>query len=638
MPTLAQGELQRLLHLLKTEKEEDLRQYELYLKNTNLQQRKQAGLCWYPVEIKETGYGLGDYPYIVVERPTMRDTPHQFSGGKLAGVFTNNEHYPGESVNGTVHFVSGNTMKIVLGGNELPDWISEGKIGVNVSFDERSYREMEEAVKRVIKAEDNRLAELREIILGDEAPRYNKAVHAVNIPSLNDSQNQAVNKIMSAIDIAVMHGPPGTGKTTTLVQAIKQLSKTESTILVCAPSNAAVDLLTERLSAQGLSVVRVGNLARVDEEMLQYTLEGRLEGHTYAKDVKRLKKQADEYRRMATKYKRQFGREEREQRNLLLKEARNLVQDATKLEDYAVMDILNKADVVTCTLVGSVNRYLEGKRFETVVIDEAAQALEPATWIPIAKANKVILAGDPFQLPPTVKSVEASKAGLSTTLIEKCLNRLPEVSLLNVQYRMHEAIMGFSNREFYNNELRADASVAGHTIDLPDNAPLVFIDTAGCSFDEKQNPETQSLYNPGEFDILRKHLDALLAPAHDHAEALPDIGIISPYREQVKYMQEQLAKDPSIPEGLDLDIDTIDSFQGQERDVIYISLVRSNEKAEIGFLADYRRMNVAMTRARKKLVIIGDSATLGQHRFYRDFLEYVEDVGAYHSAWEWMNT
>jgi predicted DNA helicase len=367
-------------------------------------------------------------------------------------------------------------------------------------------------------------------------------------------------------------------------------------------------------------------------------LEGRLEGHTYAKDVKRLKKQADEYRRMATKYKRQFGREEREQRNLLLKEARNLVQDATKLEDYAVMDILNKADVVTCTLVGSVNRYLEGKRFETVVIDEAAQALEPATWIPIAKANKVILAGDPFQLPPTVKSVEASKAGLSTTLIEKCLNRLPEVSLLNVQYRMHEAIMGFSNREFYNNELRADASVAGHTIDLPDNAPLVFIDTAGCSFDEKQNPETQSLYNPGEFDILRKHLDALLAPAHDHAEALPDIGIISPYREQVKYMQEQLAKDPSIPEGLDLDIDTIDSFQGQERDVIYISLVRSNEKAEIGFLADYRRMNVAMTRARKKLVIIGDSATLGQHRFYRDFLEYVEDVGAYHSAWEWMNT
>lgn len=637
MPTLAQEELQRLLQLLKTEKEEDFRQYELYIKNTSLQQRKQAGLCWYPVEIKETGYGLGDYPYVVVERPTMRDQPHQFSGGKLASVFTGNEHYSGESAQGTIHFVSGNTMKIVLGGNELPDWISEGKIGVNVSFDERSYREMEEAVKRVIKAEEGRLAELREIILGDRPAQYNNATHIINIPSLNDSQNQAVNRILAAQDIAVMHGPPGTGKTTTLVQAIKQLSKTESTILVCAPSNAAVDLLTERLSVQGLNVVRIGNLARVDEEMLQYTLEGRLEGHTYAKDVKRLKKQADEYRRMATKYKRQFGREEREQRNLLLKEARNLVQDATKLEDYAVMDILNKADVVTCTLVGSVNRYLEGKKFETVVIDEAAQALEPATWIPIAKAGKVVLSGDPFQLPPTVKSVEASKSGLSTTLIEKCLNRLPEVSLLKVQYRMHQAIMGFSNREFYSNELQADDSVAGHTIDLPDNAPLVFIDTAGCSFDEKQNPETQSLYNPGEFDILRRHLDAMLAPAQGHTEVLPGIGIISPYREQVKYIREQLEKDPEIPEGLDLDIDTIDSFQGQERDVIYISLVRSNDKSEIGFLADYRRMNVAMTRARKKLVVIGDSATLGQHRFYLDFLEYVEDVGAYHSAWEWMS-
>jgi ATP-dependent RNA/DNA helicase IGHMBP2 len=631
----AKEELQKLQKLLKLEKDEDLNQYNIHIKNSTLQKRKEKGICWYPVEIKETGYGLGDYPFITVERPTQRDTPHQFQAGKMASVFCNKNGNDDEESAGVVHFVSGNTLKIILYNDEMPDWISDGKIGINLLFDERSYREMEDGLKRVIAADGNRLAELRDIMLGDKEARFIWPDYKINIPKLNEAQNEAINRIAAAQDVAIIHGPPGTGKTTTLVQAIKYIAQTEKNILVCAPSNAAVDLLTERLSDEGLDVVRLGNLARMDESIISHTLEARLDKHAYTKDVKNLKKQAEEYRRMALKYKRHFGRDEREQRNLLLKEARLLKNDAIKLEDYAVSDILSKAHVVTCTLIGSINRYTEGRTYKTLVIDEAAQALEPATWIPVARAQRVILAGDPFQLPPTVKNMDAAKQGLSTTLIEKCLNRLHEVSLLNRQYRMNEKIMGFSNQEFYDNQLIADESVKLHTIDMQNSDPLTFIDTAGCSFDEKQNPETLSLFNPGEADILLKHLEKLLE-SNLNPDQLPRVGIISPYREQVKHLQELANHNDFLQSLAGIDINTIDAFQGQERDIIYISLVRSNDKSEIGFLADHRRMNVALTRARKKLVVIGDSATLGTHPFYLRFLEYCEKNGTYISAWELM--
>src|SRR6185437_6611577 len=545
---------------------------------------------------------------------------------------------------GVIHFVNNNTLKLILYRDEMPEWLNDGKIGINLLFDERSYREMEEGLKRVVSAENNRLAELRDIILGDKEPRFSHPQNPVHIPQLNESQNEALNRIVVAQDIAIVHGPPGTGKTTTLVQAIKYIAKTEKNILVCAPSNAAVDLLTERLSDEGLNVVRLGNLARMDESIISHTLHARLDRHGYSKDIKNFKKQAQEYRRMASKYKRHFGKSERDQRNLLLKEARLLKDEAIKLEDYDVSQILINADVITCTLVGSINKYTEGRTYKTLVIDEAAQALEPATWIPVARAQRVILAGDPFQLPPTVKSMAAARQGLSAILIEKCLARLPEVSLLKTQYRMNEKIMGFSNQEFYDNKLIADDSVKDHLTDLADNVPLEFIDTAGCSFDEKQNPETMSLFNPGEADILFKHFEKLLAkdlrvpngsPVQDRAMGgdsegkLSCAGIISPYREQVKHLQEIVNSNTFLQSLATIDINTIDAFQGQERDIIYISLVRSNDKGEIGFLSDYRRMNVALTRAKKKLVVIGDSATLGNHPFYNRFLEYCEKNGRY---------
>jgi predicted DNA helicase len=306
------------------------------------------------------------------------------------------------------------------------------------------------------------------------------------------------------------------------------------------------------------------------------------------------------------------------------------------LEDYIIAKTIQSADVICCTLVGSVSKHIEKLHFDTVIIDEAAQALEPATWIPIGKANKVIFAGDPFQLPPTVKCYNAAKKGLSSTLLEKGVQRLNDVNLLNIQYRMHHTIMGFSNQQFYDNKLQSDISVIDWQLSLSDSSravPLEFIDTAGCSFDEQVNQESLSYYNPEEYFILRQHLDNLLVML---GEQNVSIGIISPYREQVLYMQEAIPSDfDHFPDAM-IEVNTIDAFQGQERDIIYISMVRSNEAAEIGFLSDTRRMNVAMTRAKKKLIVIGDSATLASHSFYNKFLEYCDINATYGTAWEWQ--
>lgn len=625
-------ELEKLRELLAIEKAEELHQYNTFIKNASIQERVARGMCWYPLLIKETGYGLGDYPYIIAERTNHRDQPHLLQGGKTVSLFSNQPDVQGE-VTGVVNYTEQNRIKVIFFTNELPDWVSDGKLGLNLQFDERSYREMEDALKRLVNARNNRWAELREVLLGYQEPEFEET-EKVTIPALNDSQNEAVNAILSAKDVAVIHGPPGTGKTTTLVHAIAELSKTVKHILVCAPSNSAADLLTERLDEKGLLVVRIGNLSRIDETIVKHTIEGTMAKHPQVKDIKEYKQRADEFRRMANKYKRNFGKEERNQRKMLLQEARSLAKEAVAIEDYIIDDILSKAQVLTCTLVGSMNRYIENRSFDVVIIDEAAQALEPANWIPVLKADKVVLAGDPYQLPPTVKSAEAQRRGFNKTLLEKCVERMKQVSLLNVQYRMNRVIMGFSNQEFYDNKLIAHQSVKDEMLTVEKNQPLEFIDTAGCGFNESLNKETQSYNNPDEFNILKKHLFNLLEQFG--GKNLPSVGIISPYREQVIYMKEEALKDEEFKKYTSININTIDSFQGQERDVIYISLVRSNDAGEIGFLSDYRRMNVAMTRAKKKLVVIGDSATLGGHKFYADFIEYCEKTNSYFSAWEWM--
>jgi predicted DNA helicase len=355
-------------------------------------------------------------------------------------------------------------------------------------------------------------------------------------------------------------------------------------------------------------------------------------------DVKKMRVEANKFFKKADKFHRSFGPKERAERDAARSEAKQILYQARMLEEYLTEKVFNEADVITCTLVSSMNSHLEKRIFHTVVIDEAAQALEAATWIPIIKAERVVLAGDPFQLPPTVKSMEAAKLGLSVTLLEKCVKRLDRIQLLDTQYRMNEIIMGFSNKLFYHNQLKAHESVAHWLINLQgqdDTRPLEFIDTAGCSFDEHTNDETLSHYNPEEYFILRQHLDNLLTLAGEEHKNL-SIGIVSPYREQVVMMQDKMRTDfDHFPEA-DIDIDTIDSFQGQERDIIYITMVRSNPQGEIGFLKDTRRMNVAMTRARKKLIIIGDSATLAHFSFYSQLLDYAEKHDGYATAWEWL--
>ncbi|WKN30143.1 AAA domain-containing protein [Porifericola rhodea] len=634
-------ELNKVYDLLKLEKEADLEYYRQKVLNASLEQRKKEGLCWYPVTLTSQRYSMGEKLIIKINRTTEINQSHVFQSGKIVSLFANtNDKKQQPSVSGVVNDARNNQMTITLNANELPDWVNYANLGVDLLFDEMAYREMNKAIKRVIEAKNDRLLALREVLLGKDTASFGEA-DAKPVSKLNDSQNEALQKVAAARDVAVIHGPPGTGKTTTMVQAIIQTVQEEERVLVCAPSNAAVDLLTEKLSEEGLSVVRLGHPARVTDSNLNRTIDAQIAKHSYYKELKKIRKQAEDYRSLGFKYKRKYGRAEREQRQHLLREASRAKEEAEQLEHYIVADILTKTDVVTSTLVGASAQLIKGMRFRTVFIDEAAQALEAASWIPILKAERVIFAGDHFQLPPTVKSYEAAKQGLGETLMEKCVKRQqamgkPVDIMLKTQYRMHQHIMNFSADYFYKGDLHAADHVKERLL-LPDLTPVTFIDTAGCGFTEKVDPESLSTYNEEEGQLLLKHLSELaeqLGVEKIIKEQLT-IGVIAPYRAQTKVLHELFENFEILKEIREqISIDTVDAFQGRERDIIYISLVRSNDKGEIGFLADERRMNVAMTRARMRLVMMGDSSTLGNHSFYSSILDYIQSIEAYQSAFE----
>lgn len=635
----AVARLKNLKSILKIERDEDFRLYNDLFLRVNLEQRRKNGVTWYPVKINNEELGSGELMHLDIERTSHLDQAHQFSSGKNVSLFSN---VSGEeqSITGTIKVVSKNTMKLVLHADELPDWCYDGKLGINIQFDDNSYIEMQKALELVIDARNNRTAELRDQIEGILPLRFNAPDDTLLIPQLNLSQNRALRHVLAAEDIAVIHGPPGTGKTTTLVQAIRLTLEKERQVLVCAPTNSAVDLLTEKLREAGVDVLRLGHPARISEDLMKSSLDGRTLASPYYKDIRNLRKNAEEYFRMAGKYKRSFGKEEAQQRAAYYTEAKTCIREARALEDYIVDELFKTVQVICCTPVTSTHRGLARKKFNTLFFDEASQALEPMVWIPLLKCKRLVLCGDHFQLPPVVKSIVAKKGGLEETLLDRCIELKGTVTLLNRQYRMNSVIMGFSNKWFYQNELIADESIAGHQLVNDDTSYLSrcleFIDTAGCSYDEIQNPETLSYSNPGEGRLLLQHLEQL---TRDYAQVNPpesiSIGIISPYKEQREWLKEELAQATvDRTKVLDLSVKTIDGFQGEERDVIYISLVRSNENGEIGFLNDLRRMNVAITRARKKLVVIGDSATIGGSTFYQAFLNYCEENGLYRSAWE----
>ncbi|MDB5119938.1 MAG: helicase [Sphingobacteriales bacterium] len=624
------------LELLKIEREEDLRSFLKLSEISSVSDRRNNGFTWYPIAIRDTEMSRGDYLVVEVERTTHQDVSHQLRFGASAVLFSNHDPKK-DRVEGTISYQSGNRLKITLRTDELPDWSRDGKLGIDLLFDNNSYDEMQHALKQAAAlAEKDKEGRLTRILIGQTSPVFKPEPINYNNQVLNEKQNEAVSKILSSDHLAIVHGPPGTGKTTTLVQAIKAIIKQEKQqVLVVAPSNTAVDLLSEKLAEEGLNVLRVGNPAKVSERLMKLTLDSKMAEHSGMKEIRKQKKQAAEYKNMAHKYKRSFGRAEQEQRKALFSEARKIMNNVADTEQYIMDDLFAKAQVITATMVGSNHYTVRSLKFKTVVIDEAGQALEPSCWIPILKTEKVILAGDHCQLPPTIKSQEAFRKGLGTTLLEKTVKLHPEaVVLLEEQYRMNEIIMGFSSAEFYYNKLTAHNSVANHLL-FPEDEPLLFIDTAGCGFDEKS--EGTSTSNPDEAAFLLKHLSNLVSVVSSKTSPneLPTIGVISPYKQQIQVINELLPTYPDLQQFLSkITVNTIDSFQGQERDVVYISLTRSNIEGAIGFLSDIRRMNVAMTRARKKLVVIGDSSTLSRLKFYADFISYSEKHNAYKSAWE----
>lgn len=504
---------------------------------------------------------------------------------------------------------------------------------LDLSTDDIAAERQQAALQRARVASGDRLAELRTILLGDRQPEFETAVDETLPlePELNETQREAVRFALAAGDVALIHGPPGTGKTTAVVELIRQAVHRGEKVLAVAPSNMAVDNIFERLLSAGQRAVRLGHPARVLPELRDHTLDLLVDAHPDVRLARKLVKEAMGLFRQANRFTRAkpaagARRETRE-------EARNLLADARRLEAQAVDHILDTADVLCATTTGLDSQLLGTRRFDLAVIDEACQSVEPGCWVPLLRCQRVVLAGDHCQLPPTVVSPAAVEEGFAASLFERLMRLYgPTIARrLDVQYRMHESIMGFSSEEFYEAGLVADPSVREHLLaDLPEvtaapisETPAEFIDTAGAGFDEEPEPDGESRLNPGEATVVVRKVQALL----DCGVAARDIAVIAPYAAQVRLLREQLA----LP---GLEIDSVDGFQGREKEAVVISLVRANPEGQIGFLGDVRRMNVALTRARRKLLVIGDSATLSHHPFYRRLIEYFEGLGAYHTVWE----
>ena len=612
-----------------------------------MQRKVKRGDAWYPLRLGKSFYNSLNQRAIEVFRTSDQDIEHNFEFGRPVMFFkvkneegrVKNSTLKYFSFTGTVNYVDGDRMVITVPDSAplLDLQQATEEIGIQLSFDETSYKLMFEALDRTMKAKNNRLAYLRDLFYSHQkAAKF--TFEPMRFPWLNPTQEKAVNEVLWAKDVAIVHGPPGTGKTTTLVEAINETLMRESQVLVCAQSNMAVDWISEKLVDRGINVLRIGNPTRVNDKMLGFTYERRFEAHPDYPQLWAIRKAIRELRKNRKK-----GSESYHQKLERLKSR------ATELEIRINSELLGEARVIACTLVGSAHRLLEGMKFGTLFIDEAAQALEAACWIPMRRASRVILAGDHCQLPPTVKSIAALRAGLGKTLMERIAENKPEVvTLLKIQYRMNEEIMRFSSDWFYHGEVESAPQIKYRSI-LEDDSPITWIDTSNeenqvtiegddvvsgekrddMNFHEQFVGESFGRINKAEADLTLLTLAEYLTQVGKRRvlEESIDVGIISPYRAQVQYLKRLLKKYEFFkPYRRLISVNTVDGFQGQERDVILISLVRSNDEGQIGFLKDLRRMNVAMTRARMKLIILGDKSTMTKHPFYQKLWEYVEGL------------
>lgn len=614
-------DLQQQSAMLQKEYEYEKELYRQQTREAGIPKRIQQGVCWFPVKLGADRYNSLNQLTVEVTRTETEETEHSFEYGRPVCFFriSADRQIRYFNFSAVISYVQDNKMVVVLPGPQvLPELVVTGELGVQLYFDDTSYKTMFAALREVAEAKGNRTARLREVLLG-KAPALRRETGPVRFPWLNVSQEKAVNQVLCAKEVAVVHGPPGTGKTTTLVEAVYETLHRENQVMVSAQSNTAVDWIAEKLVDRGIPVLRIGNPTRVNDKMLAFTYERRFEAHSDYPELWQIRKTIREM----TGRLRKSGREDRER---LHNQLTKLRVRATGLEIRIDTELFTEARVIACTLVGAASRVLERKRFSSLFIDEAAQAIEAACWIAISRADRVILAGDYCQLPPTIKCIEAARGGLGRTLLEKVVLHKPEtVSLLKIQYRMHEDIMRFPSRWFYHDELEAAPEVKYRGI-LDFDTPVSWIDTSELDLQEKAVAEGTGRLNTGEAELLVRELKNYMERIGIRRilEEHIDFGVISPYRAQVHYLRHLLKKEPFFrPCRRLITVHTVDGFQGQERDVIMISLVRANEKGQIGFLRDLRRMNVAITRARMKLLILGEAVTLTRHPFYRELYEYI---------------
>ena len=624
-PTLL---LQRQRMLLEIEYNHEKEEFRKQTETMGVERKVRRGDAWFPISIGRSYYNSLNQMVVEVMRQPGSDIEHNFEAGRPVCFFTikNDTSMAGAkntkggsklqylSFTATVSYAEQDRMVVALpDSGRIVDLQRQDALGVQLFFDETSYRLMFEALDRVIRARSGRLADLRDIFY-TKAPASRYTFDAMRFPWLNASQEKAVNEVLWAKDVAVVHGPPGTGKTTTLVEAIFETLRRESQVLVCAQSNMAVDWISEKLVDRGINVLRIGNPTRVNDKMLSFTYERRFEAHPDYPQLWSIRKAIRELR------------QQRKHADSWHQKMDRLKSRATELELRIRSSLFGEARVIASTLTGAANRVLEGEKYSTLFIDEAAQALEAACWIAIRKAGRVILAGDHCQLPPTVKSIMALKGGLGKTLMERIVENKPEtVTLLKMQYRMNEQIMKFSSEWFYHGMVESAPTVSHRGI-LDYDTPMMWIDTAECDGKEEFVGENFGRINRAEAELTLQTLQQYLEKIGKQRilEESIDVGIISPYRAQVQLLRKELRKREFFrPYRHLLTVNTVDGFQGQERDIILISLVRSNDGGDIGFLRDLRRMNVAITRARMKLIILGSSETMTSHSFYKKLYEYV---------------
>lgn len=618
-------ELQNQFELLQKEYNFEKEAYKKQTEQVGIWKKKQQGLCWYPVIAEKSYYNSLNQFVVEVVRTDDKEVEHSFEYGKPVCFFRvggeGSIHYFSWSVQ--ISYVQDDKMVVILPNPEaLIELQHANTFGVQLYFDETSYKAMFAAITSVMNAKNNRLAHLRDVLLGKNAA-MERHLMPIRFPWLNSTQEEAVNKVLRAKDVAVVHGPPGTGKTTTLEEAICETLQRENQVLVCAQSNTALDWIAEKLVDRGISVLRIGNPTRVNDKMLSFTYERRFEAHPDYPELWSIRKAIRDMQRS-------MRRKNQNERETIRNRMSRLRFRATELELAIDASLFDQARVVASTLIGASNRVLESHRFTSLFIDEAAQALEAACWVAINKADRVVFAGDHFQLPPTIKCLDAARGGLSETLMQKVATRKPlAVSLLKIQYRMHDDIMGFPSAWFYNDELIAAAEVKNRGI-LAYDTPLVWINTDESDSSEAQLEGSLSKINKTEANVLIETL-------HEYIEKIGkerildekiDFGLISPYKAQIQYIRSLIKKDGYFkPFKKLITVHTVDGFQGQERDVIVISLVRSNNEGQIGFLQDLRRMNVAITRARMKLIILGNASTLTKHSFYKQLYDYIKKKG-----------